>query len=406
MSTKSTNNRFAMILCFLISVLEGYDLQLISSAGPYLKRQFDLAPEQIGFFFSSSLIGLAIGAVIGGRMADIFGRKPLLIASVVILGLFTFLTAFATSYESIIMYRILAGIGLGGAMPTVISLVAELAGGKNTTSAVTTIIIGQPTGGIISALTGSTIASQYGWASLFLIGGLLTLLIIPLMIIGLPETKPAKDIKAKSPAKAMPTMKTLFGEGRASGTILLWIIFIFTLAILSVLLSWTPLLVMGKGFSRTIGINTIIAVNVGGIVGGLFISRLIDRVGLRWPMTSLYALMAVSLFLFAGVQTLGPLIIIAFLAGFAVLGAQFTLYGISPQLYPISGRSSGVGIAVAMGRVGSILGPLVIGGALSIGKQSSEALLYMAPIAVIAGIALIALTYVAKFETTQQKPNA
>lgn len=400
-SKTASNSLSTMIICFLVTVLEGYDLQIISSAGPILQGQMGLSPDQTGFFFSATLIGLAIGAIIGGRIADRIGRKPALVWSVAALGVFTLATALATSFEMIVALRILAGIGLGGAMPTLIALVAEFTGGKNTTAAVTTIIVGQPLGGIISAMTGRTLTGAYGWEALFLVGGLLTVIMIPLMLKFLPETNPATP---GSGAARMPVMQTLFGEGRAVPTVLLWVIFILTLALLSVCLSWTPVLVMGKGFDFAIGLNAIMAINAGGIVGGVVMSRMIDRMGVRWPMIALYVLMTVGLYFFARAADFGPLMATAFVVGFGVLGAQFTLYGVSPQLYPKSGRGAGVGWAVAMGRIGSIMGPVVVGGMLTGGSTPTEVLAVMAPVALAAGAALFVMTMTARLVSDNAAP--
>lgn len=386
-----SSTTWTMVLCFIVSVLEGYDLQVISSAGPHLQRTMHLTPDQTGIFFSATLIGLAIGAIIGGRFADRIGRKTSLIYSVAFLGLFTLATTIATTFETILVLRILAGVGLGGAMPTLISLIAEIAGGAKTTSAVTTIICGQPTGGIISGLVGGTLAESYGWPSLFFVGGVLTLLVIPLMIYGLPETKPARASSAE-PVQRMGLAEAVFGGGRAQTSVLLWVVFILTLALLSILLSWTPLLIIGKGFPRPVGINAIIAVNLGGILGGLVISRAIDKYGVRWPLLALYVVMAAGLYFFAQAEEFWPIMLLAGILGFAVLGAQFSLYGVSPQLYPLAGRGAGVGVAVAMGRIGSILGPILIGGLLTAGSSEDQAVLIMAPIAIAAGVALWTLT--------------
>jgi AAHS family 3-hydroxyphenylpropionic acid transporter len=255
------------------------------------------------------------------------------------------------------------------------------------------MICGQPLGGIVSALVGQTIAAKYGWQSLFVVGGALTVLVVPLLMLGLPETKPAT---AGARSARMPTLQALFGEGRAPASLLLWAVFILTLALLSVLLSWTPLLVMGKGLPKPVGLNAIIAINVGGIVGGLVISRLIDRWGVRWPMLSLYVITGVSLYLFARVQSETMLLLVAGFVGLGVLGAQFSLYGIAPRLYPLAGRGSGVGVAVAMGRIGSILGPVVIGGLISRGSTESETVMVMAPVGLTAGVALVLLTLAAR----------
>lgn len=391
-----------MILCFLVSVLEGYDLQIISSAGPVLQGQMGLSPAQTGLFFSATLIGLAFGAILGGRLADTIGRKPTLIWSVAALGLFTLLTALARNFETIVALRVLAGVGLGGAMPTLIALIAEISGGRKTTSAVTTIIVGQPLGGIISALTGRTMIESYGWQGLFVVGGLLTMLLVPMLWKALPESRQSGPGGTAPKGPRMAMMAALFAEGRALPSVLLWVIFILTLALLSICLSWTPILVMGKGFERETGLAAIMAINAGGIAGGVVMSRLIDRFGVRWPMIALYALMTLGIYLFAQAAEMTPLMITAFLVGFGVLGAQFTLYGVSPRLYPKAGRGAGVGVAVAMGRIGSIMGPIAVGSLLTGGASANQVLMIMAPVALASGVALFVLTMRAKLVTDEE----
>lgn len=389
----------AILVGYLVSTLEGYDLQVISSAGPQLKQLLQLSDRDLGIFFSATLIGLAIGAIVGGWLGDRFGRKPTLVWSLAALGVFTLSTTFVNSYEGLLVTRILAGIGLGGAMPTLIAIVAEVSGGRNTTSAVTTMICGHPTGGIISALVGQTIAVNYGWHSLFLVGGILTLLIVPLVIWTLPETKGGVHT---AHAAAMPAGRAMFGDGRAPGTLLLWLIFILTLALLSTLLSWTPSLIKAIGLPPFVQYNAVICMNVGGILGSLAASQAIERYGVRWPLLALYLITAVGLYFFAHSDSAVGLLILAGVVGFGVLGAQFSLYGVAPRLYPYEGRSAGVGAAVALGRIGAVMGPILIGGYLQGGATADQAVLIMAPVAVVAGVALWLLTQVDRHALSAQ----
>ncbi|NKJ44507.1 MFS transporter [Novosphingobium sp. SG720] len=382
---------WTMPLCFLVTVLEGYDLQIISSAGPVLQNVMNLSQAQIGVFLSATLIGLGIGAVIGGWAADWAGRKPVVIASIVALGLFTFGTALSTSYEMVVLTRILAGVGLGGAMPTLIATMAETSAAARTTSAVTTVIVGQPLGGILSGIVGRTLVVNYGWQSLFTVGGILTVLTIPLLIRYLPET--LTKGRHRNGAK-LASWQALFGGGRAGSTVLLWIAFILTLALLSVLLGWTPLLVRGMGYPVRLGIDAIIAINLGGVAGGLCASRMIDRLGVRGPMLVLYALIVVGLIVLSQAKSPSGVMVAAFLVGIGTLGGQFTLYGIAPRLYPRAGRGAGVGTAVALGRFGSVFAPVIVGLALGQGAGAASAIVTMIPVAVIAGLALYGLSIV------------
>jgi AAHS family 3-hydroxyphenylpropionic acid transporter len=380
------NTRLTLWLCFLVAVLEGYDLQAVAIAAPLLRAGMHLDPKQLGLTLSASLIGLALGAAYGGPLADRIGRKKVLIVSVVGLGIFTWVTALTQNFHNLVIVRILSGIAMGGAMPNIIAISAAVSGSGRTTSKVTAMICGMPAGGIVAALGGHALAARFGWQGIFVFGGLITLAIVPFLIWKLPETRPQQQ----HAAARVSVSQSLFGEGRALTTLLLWLLFILTLALFSGFAGWAPTLVVDKGLPAAAGFSALMAVNIGGIAGALILAYICDGWGMRNAMLITYAGMAVSLWLFSS-SSAGSVVPLAGLVGFFVLGAQCTLYGVSPQLYPPAAYSTGVGSAVASGRIGSILGPIVAGYVMSQGTTANQLVYGMVPVAVIAGVVMFGL---------------
>ena len=378
----------AVLLCFLVALLEGFDLQVIGVAAPLIARDLGIGPDQSGWLFSASLVGLAIGAVVGGRLADRRGRKPVLIAAVAVFGLFTLAAAASTGFSSLLLFRFLTGLGLGGSMPNIIALVSEKVRPENVTRSVSAMVCGLSAGGVLVAQLARLLPPDMSWRALFVIGGVLPLMLVPLLWIGLTETaRPV--VGSGQPRRSY--REDLFADGQGRVTIALWFVFSLTLMQLSMLLNWLPSLVIAKGMDRQLAFLAATILNIGGIVGSLAIGWLCDRFGARWPMLIVYAAMAAALYGLSLVATAQPLLALAFVAGFLVLGAQFALYGLSPRVYPGESRASGVGAAVAVGRIGAIAGPILAGQMLAGGRSADSVLLLMVPLVALAGVAMLAL---------------
>jgi AAHS family 3-hydroxyphenylpropionic acid transporter len=379
-------------LCFLVAVLEGFDIQAMGVAAPRLAPQFGLDARQLGWIFSISNIGLVIGASLGGWLADKRGRKPVLIGAVAIFGCFTLGTAFAGGYQSLLVARFFAGLGFGAALPNMMAIAAEISRPEKAASAAAAMFCGMPFGGGLSALTAQLLPADFDWRVLFIIGGLLPVLLIPALHRLMPETLLHT---AAGRAADKHVAHALFSEGRAAPTLLLWLAFLPTLLILYLFLNWLPTLVIARGLARSAAPLASLAFNFGSVAGALLTGWLVDRFRFRWPLTLAYLALVASLLLLAASRDQGIVIALSGAVGFFLLGANYALYGVAPVFYPQPVRGTGSGASIAVGRVGAIAGPLLAGVLMVGGSSAGTVMRYMVPVAAIAALAVFLLSFCA-----------
>ncbi|MDT3685949.1 MAG: MFS transporter [Pseudorhodoplanes sp.] len=414
-------------ICFCIAMLDGFDTQAIGFVAPVISQAWQLAPDSMGVVFAAGLFGLTIGALMFGPIADIYGRKGILLISVVIFGSFALATAWAQTYHQLLLFRFLTGIGLGGAMPNVIALTSEYFPKRNRTTMVTLMFIGFPIGAVVGGLAGGKLISLFGWQSIFYVGGIAPLLMLPIILLLLPESvrylakkdrssaqfasiltrfnyRPKVDaaqidILEKDSAQVSP-VRVLFTEGRALATALLWIIFFVNLLILYFLVNWLPTVMTTAGVSLERAIVAIAVLNLGGVIGGFVLSRFCDKVGPFAVLALSYMLAAVFVALIGQAVTSIPLSLATiFFAGFFVIGAQFCANAVAAQFYPTAGRSAGVGWALGVGRIGSIVGPMIGGTMIAAGLTIDRLLLFSGLPAIIAAVCVLALPFVGAART-------
>ncbi|GIL41600.1 3-(3-hydroxy-phenyl)propionate transporter MhpT [Roseiterribacter gracilis] len=381
--------RATIALCFIVAMIEGFDLQAAGVAAPLLGPAFGLAPEQMGLFFSAATLGLMLGALIGGRIADRLGRKFGLIVALVLFGVCSIATAFAWDFTSLFVARLLTGVGLGGALPSLIAVAAESSRPGKTGFAVAAMYAGIPTGGGVAALL-SVLGLHGGWSTIFLIGGAAPLLVAPLLLRFLPNTmQPRTESAASNRARALAA---LFSAGTWRTTASLWAGFFFSLLVLYLLLNWLPALLVARGVDRTQAGMVQIAFNLAGALGGLTAGRAMDLFRQRVVVVTAFGGLIASLAILAASPPVFLYVAIAGgLVGTAIVAVQAILYGLAPLQYPIDVRGTGVGAAVAVGRLGSVVGPLLAGTLVAAGRSSAEVLLGIVPIAALGAIATFLL---------------
>ncbi|WP_233886672.1 3-(3-hydroxy-phenyl)propionate transporter MhpT [Paraburkholderia flagellata] len=379
-------------LCLIVAVLEGVDLQSTGVAAPRMAREFGLSVSQMGLAFSAGMLGLLPGAMIGGRLADRIGRKRVLLLSMVAFGVFSIFTAHVWSFATLLVARVLTGIGLGGAMPNLIALSAEAVAPRLRNTAVSIMYCGMPLGGALAALIGVLSAGDTEWRHIFYAGGVGPLVVAPLILACLPESAAYEAAASRAQSTQggpPPTWRVLFGEGRAAVTAQIWISFFCTLIVLYFLLNWLPSLIVSRGLTRSQASVTQIFFNVGSVIGVLGIGMLMDRIKPGRVVAAVYAGIAISLFMLAGAGTLFWISVSVLLAGMGVVGAQSMLYALSATSYATVMRGTGVGAAVAVGRVGSIVGPLAAGQLLAGGASATTVIGASVPVTVVAALAAL-----------------
>ncbi|WP_303831277.1 MFS transporter [Asticcacaulis taihuensis] len=383
---------FVLILtCAMIMLLEGFDIQSMGIAAPILMPLLKLDPVQAGQIFSGGQAGVVLGALVGGMLSDTWGRRNVLLMAVTIFGLFSIATVHCFDFNTLLAARALTGFGLGAAMPNVIGMAIDTVSPRHRVKAVTAIMAGMPIGGALVALFASLYLKTLGWHWLFYLGGIVPLILI-LPVLGLPNTRPKKE----TGAARVNAFTGLFGGGRALSTLLLWIVFFLTSSVLYMMLNWLPSLMAARGFDIHIGQMASLVFNLVSVFGTLILGAWIDRFGYRAALPLAYVGFLIGICGMAFTGTVDLLLISAGVVGFFLLGAQYSLNGVSPMYYPAAARGLGTGAAIAVGRIGSVTGPLMAGYVLKTGigplHGPAGVAMAMVPLVVVAGLAAFALT--------------
>jgi AAHS family 4-hydroxybenzoate transporter-like MFS transporter len=383
-----------LVWSFFIVLIDGYDIGAIAFAAPHLVRSWGVAPNALGPVFSASLVGILFGSAIFGWVGDRFGRKAALVGSNLLFGVFTLAAAYATSLDEMFWLRLLAGLGIGGVIPNVVAINAESAPRKLRATLAIIAVGCVPLGGAIPGFVTAALVPQYGWQILFTIGGIAPIVIGLAAMFGLPESikymaihESQRGRMEKLVAAIRPDLKLpadarfvvedekqfpgfnpayLFRDGLALITPLLWLLFALNLMGYFFLLSWTPTLLTAAKLPPTTVALAGATLQVGGTVGALALCWWLQRH--RFLAISILFVIAVPVvgsIGFAGLTSEAALLAATFFAGFCVLGIQSGINVVGALVYPTSLRANGSGWQLGLGRIGSIVGPLV--GALFVG---------------------------------------
>ncbi|WP_312159168.1 3-(3-hydroxy-phenyl)propionate transporter MhpT [Acinetobacter sp.] len=380
-----------VFLCFWVAFFEGFDLQAPGIAAKGIAETFALGQVQMGYVFSLGVFGMLFGAFFGGRVADYLGQKKVLMLSIAIFGVFMSLTAIAPSAEVLYAARFFTGLGLGAAMPTKISVVGDEANEANRGKLNSLMYCGLPVGAIFVAGL-AILFKDISWHALFLIGGLTPLILIPFMAMILKD-KPKKVAVEQVSAEAVPGMvQVLFKNQQYKNTLPLWVGFFFTLMINYILISWLPNLLMEQGLEKPQAFMVMLVFQVGAVIGTLALGYLLDRLKL-WQMAAIiYSGLFIALVLLFTTTSVPVLIVAGVMGGIFSTGGQSILYGISPIFYSGTGKVTGVGSAISLGRLGAMTGPLLTGKILALGLGTTGILMASLPAVAISAVAVTALS--------------
>ena len=370
-------------LCFLVALMEGLDLQAAGIAAVGIAQAFSLDKMQMGWIFSAGILGLLPGALFGGMLADRHGRKKVLLGSVVLFGLFSIVTALAWDFHSLVFARFMTGAGLGAALPNLIALTSEAAGPRFRGTAVSLMYCGVPIGAALAAAMGFSGLTQ-AWQTIFWVGGVVPLLLVPLLMLRLPESQAFSSQQQEAPAP----LRAIFASGTASSTLLLWLCYFFTLLVVYMLINWLPMLLVDQGFSRSQAAGVMFALQIGAALGTMMLGALMDKLSPVKMSLLIYCGMLASLISLGAANSFGMMLAAGFVAGMFATGGQSVLYALAPLFYRTEIRATGVGTAVAVGRLGAMSGPLLAGKMLALGTGTVGVMAASAPGIVLAGVAV------------------
>ncbi len=419
-------NWMLVIICFVITMIDGYDISAAPAAGPFFVREWHLSsPAALTVPFSATNFGVLFGAPLFGWIGDRYGRKLAIIVSLVLFGLFTAAVALATSIEHLTWARFLTGFGIGGVISNTIALNAEMAPRRVRATFIILMFIGITTGGIFPPIVANTLAGTYGWQIIFWIGGVAPIIIAAICWFALPESikflaldpsrrdrtiavarkispslvvGPEDRLVSASERATKPRFADLFVGKFAVVTPLLWLLFAINLMVFYFVNVWLQTLItpalLKAGESAAIAQNASLMFQLGGSICALLMCRFVDRLGLR-PVILLIVLGMPATAAIGYVATSPALVWVTFASGFCLLGVQFGLNAVAGIIYPTHVRSLGVGYAFGIGRFGAFGGPAI--GGMLIGMNLPLQHLYViaaAPllISLIACLIMIRLT--------------
>ena len=365
----------ALSLCGATMFVEGYDAQLMGFVVPGISRDWGVAPGSLTPAIAAGLVGMTLGAFFIAPLADSFGRRRLVLYSVIIFAILTIATAFAQSLPVLIVLRFLTGLGLGGAMPNAIAITAEFSPSAKRASAVAAMFSSYSVGAGFGGIVAAGLIPSYGWGVVLLFCGAMALLLWPLLLFHMPESYvPPGEAKLKIP------VGRLFNEGRAWITLMLWLIFFANLMEIFFLTSWLPTTIEAQGLSARYALIATVVVQFAGVAAAFAMGPLVDRFGPQRVLPLAFLLAALCI---AGIGLAGSAVaftmLMAFGIGVGVIGVQNCNNGVAAKFYPTSIRATGVGWALAVGRIGSIVGPSV-GGILLLTHVDNRTIFFYAAV--------------------------
>ncbi len=419
------------VLCALCLIMDGFDVQAVGYTAPAIIQEWGIPQAALGPVFGAGNFGVLVGSLVFTMLGDKLGRRPILIGATLFFSLMTLVTAQASNVQQLLIVRFIAGIGLGSIIPNATALIGEYSPKRSRVSLMATISVGFTAGAAIGGFIAAWLIPNFGWRSVFYFGGAVPLVIALLMWVWLPESLQFLVLRSRNRRgvekwlqRIDPTVSVgpdtkflvheenrggvpvvhLFREGRAAGTILLWIVCFMNLYNLYFLSNWLPTVVRGLGYPTSTAVLVGTTLQVGGTLGTFWLAWLIGRLGFIPVLTTAFAVAAITIAAIGqpGIA-LAVLYVVVFIAGSCVVGSQPTVNALAGTFYPTYLRSTGIGWGLGIGRLGAIVGP-VLAGELIRRQWSMQDLFYSAAVpAAISAIVMFSLRWTMDPKVTSSK---
>jgi AAHS family 4-hydroxybenzoate transporter-like MFS transporter len=412
------------VLCAMCLILDGFDVQVVGYVAPTVFQEWQVPGSALGNVLAAGNFGVMVGSLVFTMVADKIGRRPVLIGATIFFSALTLLTSRVTTVAELTLIRFVAGIGLGCIIPNATALIGEYSPARLRVAFMACISVGFTAGAAVAGFVSAWLIPAFGWRSVFYFGGLTPLVIAVLMFFWLPESlqflvlkrrnldkvgRWLKQIEPTAPigaatqfvlneeSKTGVPAKHLFSEGRASTTILLWVINFMNIYNLYLLAGWLPTVIKQLGYSAQTGVWVGTALQVGGTLGTFWLTWVIGRLGFIPVLTTCFLVACLSI---AAIGQPGVglwlLFTVVFVAGVCIVGGQPMINSMAALYYPTSVRSTGIGWGLGIGRAGGIIGPWLVGYFLRLNWSVQDIFLAAAIPALISALAMFALRWVMK----------
>lgn len=408
----------AVSMCVFLNALDGFDVLSISFASPGIAADWGIDRAALGVVLAMELVGMAIGSILIGNLADRIGRRPVILVCLVIMAAGMFAAAFAHDMNTLLAFRFGTGLGIGGMLAATNAMVAEFSNLKNRSLCVTIMAAGYPMGAIVGGSIASLLLTEFHWRAIFIFGGAVTALSIPLVLALLPES--VYFLEARRPKKALDKinavlkrlgrqavsalpdltadnapkagLSTLFGPRLISITLILTLAYFFHIMTFYFILKWIPKIVVDMGFAAPLAGGVLVWANVGGAMGAVLLGILSQRFGVKGLVIGAMVLGAIMVAVFGrGQDDLQQLSLIAAIAGFCTNAGVVGLYALFAQGFPTEVRAGGTGFAIGVGRGGAALGPIIAGLLFEAGAGLQVVAIIMGSGSLMAAVALLFL---------------
>lgn len=413
-----------MLICLAVAIMDGFDTQTLSYAAPALVRAWQIPGAALAPALSAGVLGMMLGSMIFGPLADRFGRRSMIMACLALFGLFSFLTPAFTTLPSLIAMRVLTGLGIGGSLPNAVALGVEYFPRRRQAMVATYVVCGYTVGAAGGGFIAAALLPHFGWPAIFYAGGLLPVVLIPLALWGLPESarllilwrRPAAEVARwlkKVDASLAVTADTvfvlpeekkpglpvthLFRAGRTVPTLMIWAMYFFAMGAVFLVNMWTPLVLNAAGVALQQAVLAGATIMVGAVLGSLVIGPLMDRFSPYRALGLAYILAAATvllLLMITGAMPIALIFAILFTVGFMMAaGGIQGASALAGMYYPTFIRATGIGWGFGFGRIGAIAGTM-LGGALIAAHWSFAAIFFMAsPPLILCGIAVAVMRW-------------
>jgi len=383
-NSKITNLQFVTILiCFLMNMLDGMDVMVISYTAPAIAKEWAIEPAQLGIVFSAGLLGMAIGAMFLASKADIIGRRAMILLSAAIMGLCVWCTILAQNVETLLVIRFISGVGIGSMLASTATLASEYSPTKTKDFWVSFVMAGYPIGAVLSGLVAATVIPLYGWQSIFKMAGIISFITLPIVLLYLNESN---EFSTKSTIKSKISVGNLLTEKYRKTTIWLWIGIFMAFASLYFLTTWIPKLASATGLSVELAIYAGTIFNLGAFCGIVSQGYFSNKFGLTKTIFVYLLITALLMLIFGFIKDSYMILILFGFIGFGIQGGFVGMYSLAARLYPTDIRATGVGGAVGIGRIGAIFGPLLGGMLIAAGFSMGTNFVVFSIPTIIAGL--------------------